>query len=91
MTTGFLCALCVLIFRLDSRHNNLVSSEVADPVFALCAQVDQLMKEMELLRNEAELARAEHENRLADAQAATQRDKAAAEQREAVLQVSCGA
>jgi hypothetical protein len=49
--------------------------------------VDQLLKEIELLRNESELARAEHGNQLLDVQAAAHRSKAAAEQREAALQV----
>lgn len=49
--------------------------------------MDQLLKEAELLRNEAELARAEHANQLLDVQAAAHRSKAAAEQREAALQV----
>jgi hypothetical protein len=52
-----------------------------------CTQVDQLLKETELLRNESELARAEHANQLLDVQAAAHRSKAAAEQREAALQV----
>jgi hypothetical protein len=52
-----------------------------------CTQVDQLLKEAELLRNESELARAEHANQLLDVQAAAHRSKAAAEQREAALQV----
>lgn len=49
--------------------------------------MDQLLKEAELLRNESELARAEHANQLLDVQAAAHRSKAAAEQREAALQV----
>lgn len=72
-----------------SEGNAVATSSLIQPR-VINVQVDQLLKQAELLRNEAQLARAEHEQRLADAQGAAQRQKAAAEQREAALQVPAG-